>query len=243
MYFPGSRKRRFERFLKKFFKRRRQRGWVANYPGLIVKRSRFQRSISKFIQRRRQRGWLADLPDLTAKLTQPSLKLWLIYFVLFASAAGSLVFLLIFKPIPNLFALRSASSSNRPASGTLYQSMPSGYASLRKGPVVGSCETIAFETVKPGQYLINGYGIINESKGETPIWVYVEIIKNGRSYYATAESTKRPDIVQEFKNSLLLYSGFKLLLPPGAVAPPFEAKTYLVFDDTSFPCLYTARVS
>lgn len=242
MYFPGSRKRRFERFLKNFFKRRRQRSWLANYPGLIAKQSRFERSLRKFIERRRQRGWLSDFPDFLSSCLQPTRKNLLILSALLGSGAAGLAFLLIVKPIPNPFSLRSASAPGRPGSGTLYQTMPSGYASLRKGPIVGSCETLAFETLKQGQYRIHGYGIINSIKGETPIWVYVEIVKGDKKYYATAESMERPDIVKEFKNPLLLYSGFKLVLPAGAIAPPFEVKSYLVFDNTSFPCMFTARV-
>jgi hypothetical protein len=243
MSVSGGRKRGFGRVLKSYFKRRRKENWIANYPGVIPKRSRLERFINKVIKLHRQRRNVLEFPALVTNHLRPPRREGLFRFAVLGFAVAALGYGAVFLVIQNPFASRSTTASTKAGSVTLYETKPSGYASLRKGPVVGSCETNAFETSKPGEYRIQGFGIINSIKGETPIWVYVEIAKGGKTYYATAETTERSDIVKEFNNPLLLYSGYKLLLPAGLIAPPFEVKSYLVFDDRSFPCMFTARVS
>lgn len=168
--------------------------------------------------------------------------------LLLGCSSAPLLLFGVFRFMPSLqfvpASLGSLTSAGRPGVVALSNSPPPNFARLRRGPAISACETLVFESsVKQGQYVVEGFGIINASKGEAPLAVYVEIINNGRSFYAAAESKPRPEIVKEFSKPSLLYSGYKVVLPVNSVTPPFEVKSFLVFDDTSFPCVYKAVMS
>jgi hypothetical protein len=159
-------------------------------------------------------------------------------------AVSSLFLLSGCSGLVNPFSSGSAGQSGGSgADSNLPQSIPEPYTNFIEAPtVISACGLDPVQSKVPGEFIVTGWGVINAKKGETPIGFVLEVTKNGKKHYASAELTERPDIVKKLSNPLLKFSGFTTVLANGSVTPPFSVKSFLVFGRKLFPCKYIRNV-
>ena len=89
---------------------------------------------------------------------------------------------------------------------------------------------------------MNGYGIINAAKGETPEVFILEIQGGGKKLYALTDIVERKDVAARLSNASLNFSGFTGFIPPKAISKPFTVSMLQGFRNKFFPCKNTLVV-